>query len=602
MTSVSCLAAASVLLRRWWGSIAIIVLSTLFTGLAFNWVGIDFLQVNKIFWGWRYDEYLNSYSLWQALENLQNRPTDLGYSLMFYNNPNSLGYTIAPYGIALFMMPLYVLSGENIFLTYNVYLFSTLPMTALAAYLLIRQVVKARPLPAIIAALMLTFCQYRFAHLTQIENQSFQFYIFGVYAFHMLLEKTSWRWVVATALAFWLTFLTSGYFAAMFVVTGLVIMAYVVIKRPDVLDQRRMVRLGAATGLFIVLVLPFLPFRLGNEEFSKGVDYQLLDTYSAPIEGWVTGVSLVYSQMKAVDLMGEQAIFLGFVPWILTILAWRARKSADAMEPFADESALLSVRDGLSIYGITILIGMVLSLGPVIRLHGQDLLPGPAVLLYQLPFFSNVRVTARYIVLAITATALFSGYFLTVLEYRLRRSNYALVMGTVVAVLFLELVPYNGGNPASIRKAADIPEDWRTFATQPFQGDSPAYDWLAEQPDDVAIVEFPEGFPMTYNYLYMLRIHQHPIFNGSGSFYPERYRQTPWHDFVSMNSIKLLTDHDIDYMFIHGEWVEEGTVAYIEALSQRLEATCEVPPLKYVQTFGTVAVYSIHKTDCVYTP
>lgn len=600
MTSVSRLAAASVLLRRWWGSIAIIVLSTLFAGLAFNWVGIDFFQVNKIFWGWRYDEYLNSYSLWQALENLQNRPTDLGYSLMFHNNPNSLGYTIAPYGIAIFTMPLYVLSGENIFLTYNVYLFSTLPMTALAAYLLIRQVVKARPLPAIIAALMLTFCQYRFAHLTQIENQSFQFYIFGVYAFHMLLEKTSWRWVVATALAFWLTFLTSGYLAAMFVVTGLVIMAYLVIKRPDVLDRQRIVRLGAAAGLFIVLVLPFLPFRLGNEEFSKGVEYSQLIEYSAPIQGWVTGVSHIYHDMNFVKYKGEQAIFLGFTPWILAILAWRARKSADEMEGASD--SVLSVRECLSIYGITILIGMVLSLGPVITLNDQELLPGPNILLYQLPFFSNVRVAARYIVLAITATALFSGYFLTVLEYRLRRSNYALVMGAVVAVLFLELVPYNGGNQASIRKAADIPEDWRTFATQPFQGDSPAYDWLAEQPDDIAIVEFPEGFPMTYNYLYMLRIHQHPIFNGSGSFYPDRYRQLPWSDFLGQKSINMLADHDIDYMFIHNESLEEGTVAYIEALYQRLEATCEVPPLKYVQTFGTVAVYAIQKTDCVYTP
>ncbi|MBZ0318550.1 MAG: glycosyltransferase family 39 protein [Anaerolineae bacterium] len=602
MTSVSRLAGAKSLLLRWWGSISIIVLSTLLAGLAFNWVGVDFLQADKIFWGWRYDEYLNSYALWQALENLQNRPTDLGYSLMFHNNPNSLGYTIAPYGIAIFTMPLYVLSGENIFITYNVYLFLTLPMTALAAYLLVRQVVKARPLPAIIAALMLTFCQYRFAHFTQIENQSFQFYIFGLYAFHMLLEKTSWRWVVATALAFWLTFLTSGYFAAMFVVTGLVIMVYLIVKRPDVLDRRRMMRLGAAAGLFILLVLPFLPFRLGNEEFSKGVDYDLFDTYSAPIEGWGTGVSLVYSQMKAVDFMGEQAIFLGFVPWILTLLAWRARKSADAMEPFADDSAVLSVREGLSIYGITILIGMVLSLGPVIRWNGQDLLPGPAVLLYQLPFFSNVRVTARYIVLAITATALFSGYFLTVLEYRLRRANYAVVMGIVVAALFLELVPYNGGNPANIRRAADIPEDLRTFATQPFQGDSPAYDWLAAQPADVAIVEFPEGFPMTYNYLYMLRIHQHPIFNGSGSFYPARYGQMPWNEFLGMNSINLLLAHDIDYMFIHNEWLTEDIVAYIEALYLRIEAACEVPPLKYVQTFGTVAVYGIQKTDCIYTP
>lgn len=600
MAHVSRLTWAKSLLLRWWGQILIVGLSTVLAGIAFNWTGIDFLQVDKIFWGSRYDEYLNSYTLWQALENLQNRPTDLGYSLMFHNNPDSLGYTIAPYGMAIFVMPLYLLSGENIFTTYNVYIFLTIPLTALSAYLLARQVVKARPIPAIIAALMLAFCQYRFVHFGQIENQSFQFYIFGLYAFHMLLEKSAWRWVVATAVAFWLTFLTSGYFAAMFVVTGLVIMVYLTVKRPEVLDRQRLIRLGATAGLFIVLVLPFLPFRFGNEEFGSGAQYDLLIAYSAPVEGWVAGVSLIYHESPFVDNLVEHAIFVGFTPLILTVLAWRTRKSADEIEQFAG-SSLLSIRENLLIYGITILIGFVLSLGPVIRFNGDDLLPGPYLLLYQVPFFSSIRVPARYILLVITATALFSGYFLTVLEYRLRRPTYALVLATVALALFIELVPYSGGNQASIRKAADIPEDSRMYATHPFKGDNPAYDWLADQPADVAILEYPHGFPWYYNYLYMLRIHQHPIFNGVASFYPEDWWQLPWYEFPSVNFINMLADHDIDYVFIHYEWLTEGEVAYIEQRYNQFDA-CEERPMSYVQAYGTVVVYSIHKTNCVIAP
>ncbi|MBZ0318253.1 MAG: glycosyltransferase family 39 protein [Anaerolineae bacterium] len=600
MARVSRLDWAKSLLLRWWGQILIVGLSTVLAGLAFNWTGIDLLQVDKIFWGSHYDEYLNSYTLWQALENLQNRPTDLGFSLMFHNNPDSLGYTIAPYGMAIFVMPLYLLSGENIFTTYNVYIFLTIPLTALAAYLLARQVVKARPIPAIIAALMLAFCQYRFVHFGQIENQSFQFYIFGLYAFHMLLEKSAWRWVVATAVAFWLTFLTSGYFAVMFVVTGLVVMFYIIAKRPEVLDRRRLIRLGAAAGLLIVLVLPFLPFRLGNEEFGSGAQYDLIVTFSAPIEGWIAGVSLIYHEMALVDNPNEQAVFVGFTPLILTILAWRTRKSADEIEQFAG-SSVLSVRESLLIYGITILIGLVLSLGPVIRFNGDDLLSGPYVLLYQLPFFSSIRAPARYILLVITATALFSGYFLTVLEYRLRRPTYALVLATVALVLFVELVPYSGGNQASIRKAADIPEDRRIYATQPFKGDNPVYDWLADQPANVAVFEFPHGFPWYYNYLYMLRIHQHPIFNGVGSFYPEGWWQLPWHEFPSVNFINMLADHGIDYVFIHYEWLTEGEVFYIEQQYNKFDA-CEERPMSYVQAYGTVVVHSIQKTNCVIAP
>ena len=65
------------------------------------------------------------------LDNLIRDPTELGHSAFFYPDKNPFAATIAPYGVALQVLPLYVLT-DNVFLTNNVYVLLTYPLTAWA--------------------------------------------------------------------------------------------------------------------------------------------------------------------------------------------------------------------------------------------------------------------------------------------------------------------------------------------------------------------------------------------------------------------------------------------------------------------------------------
>ncbi|MBC8170304.1 MAG: hypothetical protein H7X77_01470, partial [Anaerolineae bacterium] len=171
----------------------VIGISAFLTYLSFSWLGVQFEQISTAYFGDYGDTLLNSWALHQATENLLQRPADLGYSPMFYGYPQSFAYTIAPYGIAITVLPFHLLTGSNIILTYNVYLFATFVLTAVAGYLLIRHLTGVAFVPALLGALMITFSQFRFQHFVQIESLSFHLLLFALYGFHKLLQTLSIR-------------------------------------------------------------------------------------------------------------------------------------------------------------------------------------------------------------------------------------------------------------------------------------------------------------------------------------------------------------------------------------------------------------------------
>src|SRR4051812_15436830 len=124
-------------LLRFQGSLAELLLATLLILASLTWLGYDLKMISKTFIGNSGDTLANSSAIYQALDNLLHRPSDLGYSTIFYGERDSFFFTIAPYGIAVAVLPIYLISGGNLELTYNLYWIATFVLTAWAVYLLV---------------------------------------------------------------------------------------------------------------------------------------------------------------------------------------------------------------------------------------------------------------------------------------------------------------------------------------------------------------------------------------------------------------------------------------------------------------------------------
>src|SRR5689334_5831722 len=107
------------MLRKHADSIAILVIASILTVLAFLWKGYAFNNLSSVLIGDQLDTLSNAANLYQAFDNLLHRPSNLTYGLFFYNDPAPMVYTIAPYSLAVVLLPCYLLLGQNLELTLN---------------------------------------------------------------------------------------------------------------------------------------------------------------------------------------------------------------------------------------------------------------------------------------------------------------------------------------------------------------------------------------------------------------------------------------------------------------------------------------------------
>ena len=86
-------------------------------------------------------------------------------------------------------MPIYLATGENLALTYNIYWILTSPLTAVAFWAIIRYLFHAPFHIALIGSLIFVFARPRDMHLGQFESYSTHFLVFSLYCLHRVIDK-----------------------------------------------------------------------------------------------------------------------------------------------------------------------------------------------------------------------------------------------------------------------------------------------------------------------------------------------------------------------------------------------------------------------------
>ncbi len=194
------------------------------------------------------------------------------------------------------------------------------------------------------------------------------------------------------------------------------------------------------------------------------------------------------------------------------------------LSPQVRNTAVRVIASPTGIAGVSLVLALWLSLGPVPHVRGRALagfgLYG--VLLDHVPGFGSLRVPARYAMIAAVYLSLLGGIGAAWLLRATRRASVARALAVVLAVGFLIeatfaplLVNQTWGEgglipPARVEPAFSAPA---------------VYQQLRLSASDVVLAEFPFGDPAwELRYVYYSTVHWKRLVNGYSGGFPQRYK------------------------------------------------------------------------------
>lgn len=436
------------------------------------------------------DPLLNTWILAWVRHALLTDPAHLFHANIFYPLPDTLAYSEHLFSTALLSLPV----AEPV-LAYNLSLLATFPLGAYGMYLLVLHWTHHRAAAftkyraaALIAGLAFGFAPYRFGAIAHLQLLTFHWLPFAVLMLDKLLTDTKPRnggRLAAGLLIFGVMQALASWYLAIYAALILAIYGLVLMWRSN-LERLALLAVTAVTAL--VMILPFAwPYvgLLGELRESRPLELALSLAASPADFGAAPGFNRVFGPLseslrERPGFTEEHTLFLGVVAPVLALVAlivWRRRPRVIAL--------------------VIILAGcLVLTFA------------GPYGLLASLvPPSTIVRVPARWVIPAVFALAALAGFGVAALRWRWAR----LLVLPLGALLIVEA--YSSPLPLA-----------------PVDTPAPAYEWLAAQPDNLALVALPmhsapaPEFPEVKRLYASTRGWWHLV-NGYSGYTPPRQRE-----------------------------------------------------------------------------
>jgi hypothetical protein len=518
-------------------------------------------------------------------------------------------------------LPLTLLAGEVA--AYNLTLLGTFVLSALGMYLLVLRWTHSR-WAGFISGIVFAFCPYRLSHLG---------------AGHLPLMGTQWlpflllyldRMVVGrrrrdgamAALFYSLGALSAWYYAYIFALAGI---AFVLLRARPWRELLWNWQFASSALTFSLLCLALLgplvwPVTQLWQEGSRPTSLKYVDSFSAsPLDfvypnvlhpWWGSALVRIYGQNP-----NENVLYLGAIPLLLATAALclsrlaprgagsqpagRTRPPREVVQALGWISLIFVILSlgttlhwkGAPLYisvpsavervftaGMSLLTGR-LALYPVssysLRLENAIYVPLPTLLLYLfLPFFNAMRVWGRFGIISMAGVAALAGIGWKWLESgsalaaRRRRFGVNAIRLTAIGLIIMEFaaVPYAMGTSAVTARPVD--------------------QWLASQPGDWAIMEFPVAKAVSGRTLYASRTHGKQIAFGYGTFFPREFNEARpvLEDFPSPQCLGLLKSWGVRYVLV-------GSQSYGTDWP-RIESACaRASGLRYVLQAEDAPVY-----------
>ena len=264
-------------------------------------------------------------------------------------------------------------------------------------------------------------------------------------------------------------------------------------------------------------------------------------------------------------------------PAILGLAAAVARFALARAVPFSFRERIARVQrwrreraphwrgDASMFYAGLTLLGVFLSMGPPLGLWP---------LVYAWPGFSFIRLSSRFMLLAVLGLAVLSGIGAERLAARLSRRG---ATGVTIAIVCLMLGEFAGMPLPVTSYGVTIP---------------PIDRWLASRPAPFAVAEFPTSTVVRYQTMYMLHsmAHWQKTIHGFSGFEPPQQTQLfqELRGFPDELSLRRLGDLNISYLVVHEELYRPDEWPQVRA---RLEEFGD--RLRLEHTEGPGRVYSL---------
>ena len=268
----------------------------------------------------------------------------------------------------------------------------------------------------------------------------------------------------------------------------------------------------------------------------------------------------------------EQTLYLGWIPILLALIAWKYRTSAKAKN-YNDKKFYIKLL-------LFIAVGSVLfSMPPYFNL-GIFKIYFPSFLMYKiLPMF---RAYARFGLLAILSVSILAGIGLKYLfennKFTKQRTALAFLL------IFLILVEFNNIPPFRSFDLSKPPE---------------VYAWLSKQKGDFIVAEYPLGEASSVetfvdlDYLLYQRIHQKKILNGAKPGTEADSIKQKLFKITDPNVSRILGSLGVKYVILHLQRYREGTNKKAVDIIGEVPDLTDKKGLKLVKKFGDDEVYEV---------
>ena len=469
------------------------------------------------------DSYFSVWRLAWVAHQLRADPWHLFDSNIFHPNRDTLAYSDAMLLPGLVLAP-FNWMGISPLVVYNLTLFAAFVASAVAAFLLVRELTGSTP-AALVGGVIFAFSAHRLDHFDHLELQ-FAFWIpLAVLYWHRAVERD--RGYLAVGLLAAGQILSSIYHGIFFAAWLAVATSLWFVRTPLRTLRAAVLILWLPLVTLAVYSLPYMKSRaeVGERPMSDVVGYSAsaMDFLSAPannvLYGWTDELST-----------NERHLFPGIVATLLLVVGlWPPLDRTRAVHAAALAFALL----------LTLGVN-----GPIYRLLYDWVLP-----------FRGLRVPARADILVLLGTSVLAGFGLrramSVMTSQRMAAMAAAASVTLASVECLARPTLIPANPdASV---------W--------------YAWLRTVPDAV-VFEWPVTVPWRLydmrdvRYMYRSTLHWRPMLNGYSGHYPESYVKLLYtmRDFPYTPALLDLRRRGATVLILHD--VEGSRPSYDQALER----------------------------------
>jgi hypothetical protein len=508
---------------------------------------------------------------------------------IFHPDPLALAFSEHLSGSTLTILPVYWLTG-NIVLCYNLLFISTFALSGFGTYLLVRDLTgDARA--AFIAGLVYGFLPYRIASVPHLQVMSSQWMPFALYGLNRWVTTGSRRALAGGAGALVMQNWSCGYYLLYFAPFVPVFLLHRMWTQAKLTNLRIWLGLGAAAIGTLALTVPFLfPYSRAAATFGFERPFGEVVLFSANVWSYVTAAENVRLWGRALRFYphGEGETFLGFVPWVLAIVAlggviWQPRvrdrieargfrRTAAVLLVIAVVTQLIAVMSvflfgGFEIGPISartpqrlvvqliVAFGLLLAISPRARRESLRLVRSPVVFALVLTLLAVwlslgpipkagdslvsglglYRVLYDYVpgfngVRVPARYAMIAGLFLAVVAgygmLRVLRMAGEQAQLAVIAVFSVVILFEGAAIPMEVKRTWNQNEAVPPARVMKYSEAPPVYQRVASLPNGAAITEFPFGdAAWEIRYVYYAAAHWKPITNGYSGNFPPRYKE-----------------------------------------------------------------------------